>query len=442
MKSSLGPSPVVLGLIGLGTVGSGFLKLFLKEQKLIERRLGFPLHLKTIADRRIEKKAEIDLSGIRRTRDPKEVVLDPEIQIVIELIGGIDPARSLLLEAIQRKKSVVTANKALLALHGEELFEAVHRSKTDLAFEGAVGGGIPILRSLREGIGGNSILSVKGIINGTSNYILTRMTCDHIDFETALKDAKKLGYAEADPSLDIDGTDAAHKLAILGTLSFGAPIAFSSIPVQGIREIKTIDIEFGRELGYVLKLLGIAKDHGQSIDLRVHPAFLPEEALLAKVDGVFNAVEVTGDALGPVLFYGRGAGADPTATAVMGDVMELARAVHTGCFHQVPPLGFSWGERKTRPMTGLSDIRSEYYLRFMAPDLPGTLSYLSGVLGDHGISIESVIQKGRQKGGSVPVVIQTHTATEASIRAALDIIDRSTHVTEPTVLIRVEGKTE
>jgi homoserine dehydrogenase len=442
MKSSHGPSPVVLGLIGLGTVGSGFLKLFLKEQKLIERRLGFPLHLKTIADRRIDKKTEIDQYGILRTRDPKDVVLDPEIQIVIELIGGIDPARSLLLEAIQRKKSVVTANKALLALHGEELFEAVHRSKTDLAFEGAVGGGIPILRSLREGIGGNSILSVKGIINGTSNYILTRMTYDHIDFETALKDAKNLGYAEADPSLDIDGTDAAHKLAILGTLSFGAPIVFSSIPVQGIREIQTIDIEFGRELGYVLKLLGIAKDHGQSIDLRVHPAFLPEEALLAKVDGVFNAVEVTGDALGPVLFYGRGAGADPTATAVMGDVMELARAVHTGCFHQVPPLGFSWDERKTRPMTGLSDIRSEYYLRFMAPDLPGTLSYLSGVLGDNGISIESVIQKGRQKGGSVPVVIQTHTATEASIRAALDTIDRSTHVTEPTVLIRVEGKTE
>lgn len=442
MKSSFNASPVVLGLIGLGTVGSGFLKLLLKEQKLLERRLGFPLHLKSIADRRIEHKSGLDLTGIHLTRDPDEIVLDPEIQIVIELIGGIEPARSILLESIRKRKSVVTANKALLALHGEELFSAVHASKTDLAFEGAVGGGIPILRSLREGIGGNRILSIKGIINGTSNYILTRMTYDHLDFASALEDAQDLGYAEADPSLDIDGMDAAHKLAILGTLSFGAPIEFTAIPVQGIRKIQTIDIEFGRELGYVLKLLGIAKDHGHSIDLRVHPAFLPEESLLAKVDGVFNAVEVTGDALGPVLFYGRGAGADPTATAVMGDVMELARAIHTGCFHQVPPLGFSWNERKPRPMTGLADIRSEYYLRFMAHDQPGTLSYLSGVLGDHGISIESVIQKGRQKGGSVPVVIQTHTAAEASIQAALHTIDHSSHVTEPTVLIRVEGKTE
>ena len=442
MTSRHRSEPVILGLIGFGTVGTGFFDLLLKEQKLLERRLGFPLRLKTIADRRIDDKVRQEHSGIRLTQDPQEVIQDPEIQIVIELIGGIEPARTLLLDSIKERKSVVTANKALLALHGEELFAAVHASKTDFAFEGAVGGGIPILRSLREGIGGNRILSIKGIINGTCNYILTRMACEHLDFDTVLKDAQALGYAECDPSLDIDGMDAAHKLAILGTLSFGTPIPFDQIPVEGIRGIQIVDIDFGRELGYTLKLLGIAKDHGSTIDLRVHPAFLPEHSMLAEVDGVFNAVEVTGEALGPALFYGRGAGAEPTATAVMGDVMELARAIHTGCFHQVPPLGFSWNDRIHRPMTGLDEVRSEYYLRFMAHDQPGTLSYLSGVLGDHGISIESVIQKGRKKGGSVPVVILTHTAPESSVRAALHTIDRSSHVTEPTVLIRVEGKAE
>lgn len=434
--------PVVLGLIGFGTVGKGFVRLLRKETDLLGRRLGFPLILKTVVDRNIKEKDSPILSGVTLGHDPAMVINDPEIQIVIELIGGIEPARTLLLEAIRKNKSVVTANKALLALHGEELFQAVHAHRTDFAFEGSVGGGIPILRSLREGIGGNRIQSLKGIINGTCNYILTRMTYERHDFETVLREAQSLGYAEADPSFDIDGIDAAHKLAILGTLSFGSPIAFGEIPVEGIRKIQTVDIEFGRELGYVLKLLGIAKDHGSTIDLRVHPAFLPEDSVLAEVDGVFNAVEVYGETLGPALFYGRGAGSDPTATAVMGDVMELARAIHTGCFHQVPPLGFAWNARIPKPITGLSGIRSEYYLRFMAHDEPGTLSYLSGVLGEHDISIESVIQKGRMKGGSVPVVILTHMAPESSVRAALNTIDQSVHVTEPTVLIRVEGNSE
>ncbi|MCL4460531.1 MAG: homoserine dehydrogenase [Nitrospirae bacterium] len=442
MTSPSQEKSVVLGLIGYGTVGQGFVRLLRKETDLLGRRLGFPLFLKTVADRNIKEKSSGLLDGVVLSHDPVSVINDPEIQIVIELIGGIEPAKSLLLEAIRKKKSVVTANKALLALHGEELFHAVQAHRTDFAFEGSVGGGIPILRSLREGIGGNRIQSLRGIINGTCNYILTRMTYERQDFETVLREAQSLGYAEADPTFDIDGIDAAHKLAILGTLSFGSPIPFGEIPVEGIRKVQTVDIEFGRELGYVLKLLGIAKDNGTSLDLRVHPAFLPEDSVLAEVDGVFNAVEVNGESLGPALFYGRGAGSDPTATAVMGDVMELARAIHTGCFHQVPPLGFSWNDRIRLPVTGLSGIRSEYYLRFMAPDSPGTLSYLSGVLGEHDISIESVIQKGRKKGGSVPVVILTHTAPESSVRAALNTIDRSVHVTEPTVLIRVEGNAE
>jgi homoserine dehydrogenase len=434
--------PVVIGLIGAGTVGSGLIQLFLREKELLEQRLGFPLVLSSIADRSIHSLKMDGLSQFKLTTDPMDVISDPEVQIVIELIGGIEPAKTFLLDAINRGKSVVTANKALLALHGEELFSAVRTHGVDIAFEGAVCGGIPILRALREGIGGDRVLSLKGIINGTSNYILTKMTEDRISFSEALSQAQSLGYAEADPTFDVDGMDAAHKLAILGTLSFGVPIPFSEIPVEGIRGINELDIEFGRELGYVLKLLGIAKDHGTSVDLRVHPAFLPEESLLAKVDGVFNAVEVTGRALGTALFYGRGAGADPTASAVMGDILELARGIHSECTLQVPPLGFSWDARHPRPMTPRSEVKSEYYLRFMAHDRPGTLSFLSGILGEHGISIESVIQKGRKKGGSVPVVILTYTATQASIQSALEIIDHSHHVTEPTVLIHVERVSE
>lgn len=269
MNSLSQEKPVVLGLIGYGTVGQGFVRLLRKETNLLGRRLGFPLFLKTVVDRNIKEKSSGLLDGVVLSHDPASVINDPEIQIVIELIGGIEPARSLLLEAVRKKKSVVTANKALLALHGEELFQAVHSNRTDFAFEGSVGGGIPILRSLREGIGGNRIQSLRGIINGTCNYILTRMTYERQDFETVLREAQALGYAEADPSFDIDGIDAAHKLAILGTLSFGSPIAFQDIPVEGIRKVQTIDIEFGRELGYVLKLLGIAKDDGASLDLRV-----------------------------------------------------------------------------------------------------------------------------------------------------------------------------
>ncbi len=432
---------VKVGVIGLGTVGQGFVRLFLRESSLVAQRLGFPLELGAVCDRNPEALAALKVpTGCRKTAEAREILSDPEIPLVVELMGGLEPARTFILEAISAGKSVVTANKALLAHHGEEVFGAVARHGVDLGFEASVGGGIPILRTLRESLAGDRILKVSGIINGTCNYILSSMSRDRVDFGTALKEAQRLGYAEADPTFDIDGIDSAHKISILAAMAFGSPVSLSSVPVEGIRHIQPIDLDFGREFGYVLKLLGIASDQGETIDVRVHPCFLPEEtSMLAEVDGVFNAIELLGEALGPLLLFGRGAGGDPTATAVMGDVMECARGISHGSRGQVPALGFPFALRVPRPLCALDSISSEYYLRFMAHDQPGTLSYLSGVLGERGISIESVIQKGRQKGGSVPVVVTTHRATESRVREALSIIDSSPHVTEKTVVIRIES---
>ena len=432
-------APVRVGIIGLGTVGQGFLRLLLKNQGLIRERLGFPLALGGVCEKNPETLKGLTLPPECVVyREWKEMVLDPRISLVVELVGGLEPARSILLEAMKAGKSVVTANKALLARHGEEIFGAAASHGVDLGFEASVGGGIPILRTLRESLAGDRILRLAGIINGTANYILTRMSREGLEFETVLSEAQRHGYAESDPTYDIDGIDSAHKIAILATMAFGSPVNLQEIPVEGIRQIKPIDLEFGREFGYVLKLLGIAVDHGDSLDIRVHPSFLPENSLLSEVDGVFNAIELSGQALGPLLLYGRGAGVDPTATAVMGDVMECARGVFHGARAQVPALGFPFSGRIRRPLRPISAIFSEYYLRFMAQDQPGTLSYLAGILGDRGISIESVIQKGRDRGGSVPVVVTTHRATESQIRDSLAIIDASHHVTEKTVVIRIE----
>ncbi len=432
-------APVRVGIIGLGTVGQGFLRLLLKNQGILRERLGFPLVLGGVCEKNsLTLKALTLPPDCLIYRDWEEMVRDPRISLVVELVGGFEPARSLILEAMKAGKSVVTANKALLARHGEEIFGAAATHAVDLGFEASVGGGIPILRTLRESLAGDRILKVSGIINGTCNYILSSMSRDRVDFGTALREAQRLGYAEADPTFDIDGIDSAHKVAILATMAFGSPVNLSEIPVEGIRHIKPIDLEFGREFGYVLKLLGIAADHGDSLDIRVHPSFLPENSLLAEVDGVFNAIELSGQALGPLLLFGRGAGGDPTATAVMGDVMELARGIFHSSRGQVPALGFPFSGRIRKALRPLSAIYSEYYLRFMAQDQPGTLSYLAGVLGERGISIESVIQKGRENGGSVPVVVTTHRATESQVREALAIIDTSVHVTEKTVVIRIE----
>lgn len=432
---------VKVGVIGLGTVGQGFVRLLLKETSHLRQRLGFPLVLGAVCDKNPKTLASLSLpSGCLVTSDAREILSDPEIPLVVELMGGLEPARSIVLEAFAAGKSVVTANKALLAHHGEEIFGAAARHGVDLGFEASVGGGIPILRTLRESLAGDRILKVSGIINGTCNYILSSMSRERVDFGTALREAQRLGYAEADPSFDIDGIDSAHKIAILAAMAFGSPVALPEIPVEGIRHIQPIDIDFGREFGYVLKLLGIATDGGESIDVRVHPCFLPEEtSMLAEVDGVYNAIELLGEALGPLLLFGRGAGGDPTATAVMGDVMECARGIFHNARGQVPALGVPVSLRVVRPLRPIASITSEYYLRFMAQDQPGTLSYLSGVLGEHGISIESVIQKGRQKGGSVPVVVTTHRAAESRVREALAIIDASPHVTEKTVVIRIES---
>ena len=428
-----------MGVVGLGTVGQGFLRLLLKNRELFHQRLGFPLVLGGVCEKNPAVLKTLNLPpDCTIYADWESMIRDPRISLVVELVGGFEPARSILLSAMKEGKSVVTANKALLAKHGEEIFGATASFGVDLGFEASVGGGIPILRTLRESLAGDRILKLAGIINGTANYILTRMSGEGLDFETVLAEAQRLGYAESDPTFDIDGIDSAHKIAILAMMAFGSPVTLGEIPVEGVRHIKPIDLEFGREFGYVLKLLGIASDHGDSLDIRVHPSFLPEHSLLAEVDGVFNAIELSGQALGPLLLYGRGAGGDPTATAVMGDVMECARGIFHESRGQVPALGFPFADRVRKPLRPLSAIYSEYYLRFMAQDQPGTLSYLAGVLGEHGISIESVIQKGRQSGGSVPVVVTTHRATESQVRSALEIINASTHVTEKTVVIRIE----
>jgi len=434
-------APIGVGLIGLGTIGSGVVKVLQRNAQVIRKRLGFPLELVRVADLDTASDRGVDLSGVRFDADAEGLIADPKVAIVVELIGGYDAARRLILRSIEAGKHVVTANKALLAVHGAEIFEAAERRGVDVAFEASVGGGIPILRSLREGLAANRILSLHGILNGTTNYVLTQMEQTGEPFEAVLARAQQLGYAEADPSFDVDGTDAAHKLTILAAMAFGARIDFKEIPAEGIRGLLPVDLLAAREFGYRVKLLGIAKAHEESgrIEARVHPTFVSQSSLLAKVDGAMNAVAVTGDAVGPTLFYGAGAGELPTASAVVADLIEIAREIRRGSSGRVAPLSTLPESLEPRPLVPLGELRASCYLRFTALDRPGVLAHLAGVLGQHAIGIESVIQKGR--GGeerSVPVLVKTHPAPERSVRQALEEIDRLPDVTAPTRMIRIE----
>ncbi|HEV8242982.1 MAG TPA: homoserine dehydrogenase, partial [Nitrospirales bacterium] len=350
---------------------------------------------------------------------------------------------------IAKGKSVVTANKALLAVHGEELFQAAARAKVDIGFEASVGGGIPILRALTEGLAANRILSLYGIVNGTSNYILTKMTEVGHSFEEVLAEAQKAGYAEADPTFDIAGTDAAHKLAILMNLSFGTPINFKDIYVEGIAGIAPMDIAYATEFGYTIKLLAIAKLHeGRNgreeapaeLEARVHPTMIANDAPIARVGGVYNAIQVTGDAVGDIMLYGRGAGSLPTASAVVGDVIDMARNILTGSVGRVPSCAFQVDQRRPLRIRPIEEVSSLYYLRFMVLDRPGVLSQLSGVLGKHDISISSVLQRGRKDGQTVPVVMTTHMAVERNMQAALQEIAAFPFVSGRTILVRIEGE--
>ncbi len=437
-----GQRGVGVGLIGLGTIGTGVVQVLQRNAAVIEQRLGFPLRLVRIADLDTETDRHVDLSGIRFDTDAEGLIADPEVDIVIELIGGYDAARRLILRSIEAGKHVATANKALLALHGAEIFGAAHARGVDVGFEASVGGGIPILRSLREGFAANRISSLHGIMNGTTNYVLTEMEKTGEPFEVVLKRAQDLGFAEADPTFDVDGIDAAHKLTLLAAMAFGAALTFKEIPTEGIRGLVPLDFEAAEEFGYRIKLLGIAKDRegaDDRIEARVHPTMIPVSSLLANVDGAMNAVAVTGDAVGPTLSYGAGAGALPTASALVGDLMEIARAIDRQTAGRVAPLSYLPGALQAKAVVPLGELYGRCYLRFTMRDRPGVFGHIASVLGDHEIGIESVIQKGR--GGateSVPVLMLTHAASEAAVRQALDSIDRMSDVTAPTRLVRIE----
>ena len=437
MKSRIG-----VGIIGFGTVGTGVAKVLLDNAALIRRRVGVPVELVRIADLDITRDRGIALPPGLLTTDAKQVLNDPAIDIVIELIGGYDTAKRVILEAIAAGKHVVTANKALLALHGEEIFDAAARKGVDLGFEASVGGGIPVIRALTEGLAGNTIQSIYGIINGTSNYILSRMTHEGHSFESVLKDAQQAGYAEADPTFDVAGVDSAHKLAILVSLAYGTPVNFKDIYTEGITHITPTDIAYAKEFGFTIKLLAIAKLVDGEVEARVHPTMLPSVSPIAQVEGVYNAIQLVGDAVGDVVLYGRGAGSMPTGSAVVSDVIAIGRNLLKGAVGRVPAASFQQDQRRPLRMKPMDEISSLYYLRFTVVDRPGVLAQIAGELGRCGISISSMLQQGRREGQTVPVVIKTHMAKERDVQAALREINRKAFVSEPAMLIRVEGKDE
>jgi homoserine dehydrogenase len=426
---------VKVGLIGFGTVGKGVVRVLQENAGVIRERLGFPLELARIADKDTTSDRGVAVPPGVLTGDARALIADPAIPIVVELIGGLSPAKEFILEALRRGKCVVTANKALLAHAWEEVFGAAAAGGGAIGFEASVGGGIPLIRGLREGLAANRIQSMHGIINGTTNYILSRMTDEGMEYGTVLKKAQELGFAEADPTLDVEGHDAAHKLAILASLAFGTRVRLEQVHTEGITKVTKTDIAYARELGYVIKLLAIAKDAGGAIEVRVHPTLVPARFLLATVGGAFNAVYLRGDAVGPTLFYGLGAGSLPTASAVVGDVMEMARRVRVGS-GAPPPLPVALAA--TREVLPMDEVVCPCYIRIQALDKPGVLAAVAGILAGHEISIASVIQKEREKGRAVPIVLMTHEARGAAVRAALEEVGRLPTVSGQPLCIRVE----
>ncbi len=426
-----------VGIIGFGTVGTGTIRILFENREILKERIGFEINLKRIADVDITRDRGIHISRDILTTNVDALLDDPHIDIVVELIGGIRPAKDFILKAILNHKHVITANKALLATAGNEIFKAAFEAGVEIGFEASVAGGIPIIKVIREGLVANRIKAVYGIINGTSNYILTKMTEEHVEFSEALKEAQNLGYAEADPTLDVEGIDSAHKLAILASLSYGIPISFDGIYREGISNVSPQDIEFASEFGYKVKLLAIAKETDNAAELRVHPTMIPEDYLISKVDGPFNAVYVEGDATGSTLYYGRGAGDMPTGSAVVSDIVDIARNIKKNAVGRIPIMTRTLRDLRIKTM---DDVVSKYYFRFSALDRPGVLSKISGILGNYNISIASVIQKGRRVGEAVPLVVLSHEAKERDVRQALREIDRLPVVMDKTIFMRVEGK--
>lgn len=431
---------IQVGLLGFGTVGTGMVKILLKNREVIESRLGASLALKWIADLDLERDREMVVDTGLLTTDSEMVIDDPEVDIVVELIGGYEPAKSFVLKAIENGKHVVTANKALLAAHGDEIFSAASQKGVEVGFEASVGGGIPLIRSMKEGLVANRIESLFGILNGTANYILTKMTDQGSSFSEVLKEAQALGYAEADPTFDIEGIDTAHKLTILLAIAYGVPIDFKAVYTEGISKVTPLDIKFIKEFGYRIKLLAISKDDGQAIEARVHPTLIPDDSMLANVNEAYNALYIKGDAVGNVMLYGPGAGMMPTGSAVVSDLVDVARNMLRRAVGRVPSVGYQPASINARQARPIEELRTEYYFRFSAEDSPGVLSKVSGILGNHQISIKSVHQKGRDIVGAVPIVMITHEAKEAAVRKALAEIDQLEMIKDKTVLFRIEDR--
>lgn len=429
-----------VGLIGWGTVGCGVIEVLRENAREIEARLGVPLELRRVADMDLERPRPVSVPAEMLTRRAEDILNDPQIQIVVELIGGLGASRELICKALESKKYVVTANKALLAHSGNELFEVARRNGRSIGFEASVAGGIPFIKSLREGLAANRIDTLYGILNGTANFILTRMTDEGLSFDEALREAQQKGYAEADPTLDVEGIDAAHKLAIASAIAFGSEIQFDQVHIEGISRIDPLDIGFGREFGYELKLLAIARNIDSRLEMRVHPTLIPSGHVLASVKGAYNAVHIHGNAVGNIMLYGLGAGMMPTGSAVVADLIDLARDIMGNVTERIAPLSFLPERLRPVSIKPISDITTCYYFRFAAVDSPGVLSVISGILGKNNISIASVIQKGREIEGAVPIVMLTHEAVERDVINALDEMNRLDVVLAPTQLIRIENQ--
>ena len=431
--------PVKIGILGLGTVGGGTVNVLGRNAGEITRRAGRAINVHMASVRSLDKPRICDTEGMLLTTDPFEIVNAPEIDVVVELIGGCTLAKDLVLSAIRQGKHVVTANKALIAEHGNEIFSAAQAQGVTVAFEAAVAGGIPVIKALREGLAGNTIKWLAGIINGTSNFILTEMRDKGRSFDDVLAEAQKLGYAEADPTFDVEGIDAAHKLTILASIAFGIPLKFDQAYTEGMRELTTQDVEDAADLGFRIKHLGIARRAAGGIELRVHPTLIPERRLIANVDGVMNAILVNADAVGPTLYYGAGAGAEPTASAVVADLVDVVRALTTDPENRVPHLAFQADALEDIPVLPIEDVDTAYFLRLLAKDQPGVLATVTKILGEHGISIEAIVQKApHEHGDVVPIVILTHNVIEKSLNSALAEIAGLNEIQDSIKRIRVE----
>lgn len=430
--------PIRIGLCGLGTVAQGTLAVLRRNQSEIERRIGRPVEVTRVGTR--SDKPGVDLTGLQVDRNVLDVATSDDVDIVVELIGGYDTAKEIVMSAIGAGKGVVTANKALVAVHGNEIFAAARQAGTMVAFEAAVAGGIPIIKALREGLSANRIQWLAGIINGTGNFILTEMTEKGRAFDEVLAEAQALGYAEADPTFDVEGIDAAHKLTILASIAFGIPLQFEKCYTEGISKLTPLDIEKADQLGFRVKHLGIARRTSQGIELRVHPTLMPKDKLLSNVNGVLNALHVEGDAVGPTTYTGPGAGSEPTASAVVADIVDVARTLTADPKNRVPHLAFQFSHLSEEPILDIADVTTAFYLRLQVRDNPGVLAQITGALGQHGISIESIVQE-RAKGphDSVPVIILTGQVKEAEMNRALAEIQSLDAVQQPAVKVRVEA---